>query len=471
MDIDNKIEFSGNIKSVKDTKFCDSYIIRQIEFENVYSRPKEVKPTEGKHDYKQCTGCQASLKNIEEMLTQKFNGDKDNKPFPECCDLHKELLNDPRFNRNDFINVPKMVAEKVVFSHQHIYNKIESDNYLKEIGDYLSYIVRSFGEMPSNCGEPLFLGAYLQKVEESIDRIGGIPEDRANKVKNLIQGYREPSKEVQNDIGLLIKTYEKWVKTIPFELSCFQPYERKFKNTFPLFDSVISLNEYTGYATAKIATNEQLVNRLNYITLDLINKVNVIEISKSFNLSEMSKETIKLAEATLRTELNKLSNQYTRTELRYVKALKKWLKANESYFSTVSQAMKNIDEPQVEKMEKLKGKEELLFDAFEQHGLFSLPKLEGKDKLRVVKLICSRSIPYSVAMLNYLGVFDHLMNNYGYSKLKTCKTASKWFSSDKDGRSIKGNLNTLSEKSNENNNKYTAHLHKETVIKDYESLK
>ncbi len=40
-----------------------------------------------------------------------------------------------------------------------------------------------------------------------------------------------------------------------------------------------------------------------------------------------------------------------------------------------------------------------------------------------------------------------------------------------EGRAVKGNISSLFPNTNENKERYTAHLQKETVIKDYQELK
>ncbi len=93
----------------------------------------------------------------------------------------------------------------------------------------------------------------------------------------------------------------------------------------------------------------------------------------------------------------------------------------------------------------------------------------NRDKL--VELISSKDLPYGIAMFDFLGYLRHLETEHFESKYKLNKEVSKWFTSDKDGRAVKGNISTLSPKSKEDKKKYTAHTHKKTVQIDYEILK
>lgn len=110
----------------------------------------------------------------------------------------------------------------------------------------------------------------------------------------------------------------------------------------------------------------------------------------------------------------------------------------------------------------------------EEYGFFELEKvkiLSNPSKDRLIELFSANGLPYCIAMFNFLGFLKYLEIEYFNTKDKLNKGLSLWFNSDKEGRAVKGNINTLSDYSRENKQKYTAHLHKETVQKDYEKLK
>ena len=108
------------------------------------------------------------------------------------------------------------------------------------------------------------------------------------------------------------------------------------------------------------------------------------------------------------------------------------------------------------------------------YGFFELEKVkilsnQGKDSL--IEKIFVKSLPYAIAMFDYLQFIQWLENNYFDSKYKLYIEVSKWFGSDKEGRAIKGNISSLLNNTSENKNRYTAYLHKEKVKNDYEQLK
>ena len=113
---------------------------------------------------------------------------------------------------------------------------------------------------------------------------------------------------------------------------------------------------------------------------------------------------------------------------------------------------------------------------FTDHNFFELPlvndlTLNGREML--FQFIYGNKLPYRIAMIDYLGFIDHLSKKYFNSnKSKLNIALSKWFGSDKEGRSVKGNINVLTNSNTlEPMDRYTSHLHVEKVKKDYKSIK
>lgn len=125
-------------------------------------------------------------------------------------------------------------------------------------------------------------------------------------------------------------------------------------------------------------------------------------------------------------------------------------------------------------LEQTETKTEKLKVVLGKYGFFELPKvkrLSEPSKQSLIELIVKNDLPYSIAMLDFLDFFKLLEKEYFKTKYKLNIEVSKWLDSDKDGRGVKGNISVLSENSNENKSKFTAHLHKETVEIDYQNLK
>ncbi len=107
-----------------------------------------------------------------------------------------------------------------------------------------------------------------------------------------------------------------------------------------------------------------------------------------------------------------------------------------------------------------------------RYGFFELPKvkqLSERTKQSLVELISSNGLPYTIAMLDFLGFIRHLKAEHFTSDYKLFQAIAIWL--QVSARTIKGNVYVLNEKSNEDRTRYTADQQKKKVQKDYEELK
>ena len=124
--------------------------------------------------------------------------------------------------------------------------------------------------------------------------------------------------------------------------------------------------------------------------------------------------------------------------------------------------------------EEIETKTERLKSSLNKYGFFDLilvKSLSPENKEKLVELLILNGFPYCIAMFDYLGYLQHLQKEYFQTKYKLYPEISSWFNLDKSGRNVKGNISSLLKKSTEDKRRYTAHLHKETVQKDYQKLK
>lgn len=107
-----------------------------------------------------------------------------------------------------------------------------------------------------------------------------------------------------------------------------------------------------------------------------------------------------------------------------------------------------------------------------KYGFFELlkvKKLSEPNKQSLVELISTNDLPYSIAMVEYLGFIKHLKAEHFKTDYKLFKAVANWFEVDK--RAVKGNIYVLNEFSKENRTRYTADQQKQIVQKNYEALK
>lgn len=105
-------------------------------------------------------------------------------------------------------------------------------------------------------------------------------------------------------------------------------------------------------------------------------------------------------------------------------------------------------------------------------GFFELPKvksLKDNEKRKLLKMMLSNRIPYYIAMIDFLGYFTHLRQEYGMSKTKIFRHLSVAFNNESEN-SIKANYYALQKESTVDRNKYTSYKHTEDVKNYYDLL-
>ena len=113
-----------------------------------------------------------------------------------------------------------------------------------------------------------------------------------------------------------------------------------------------------------------------------------------------------------------------------------------------------------------------LKEKLEKYGFFNLEmvkQIPAQKYSTLIDLIRSNKIPYTIAFLDYLGFLKYLEKEHFKTKYKLNLELAKWFNTNE--RAIKGNISSLLPTSTEDKNRYTAYIHKETVEKDYQSIK
>lgn len=345
------------VKGLKPIEFCGKPVMWQMDTNGAFEKPFETQPTEGEHDFTTCEGCQKTLKELIKRLTEKFEGNhKDGaKPFPFCCTHHSELTKLKEFNRADFVGVPEMVARKIIYTNSHIKNNHQSETYYKDITDYIDYTVESFGQMPGNA-EPLYLSDYFFYITDLLERNTEVEKGRKNRLLEFLEAYQTPpTKNKNTDLNILLGTYQKWFKVFPFEISFFANLKPHFEKQLPILNGKPETNKYTGIAKAKMHTKGSLIDALLNLTKNLLDKVNVPELRKQGAITDIQANQLEFAEAELNTKTAEITKRYSKGELKYVKALKKWLQLHKDYFKEVAPLLKALPpQPNVKQKPELK---------------------------------------------------------------------------------------------------------------------
>jgi len=278
-----------------------------------------------------------------------------------------------------------------------------------------------------------------------------------------------PTKNKNTDLNILLGTYQKWLKTFPFDISFFAELKPHFEKQLPILNGKPETNKYTGLAKVKMHTKGSLIDVLLNLTNNLITQINTTTLYEKGLLTEPQK--IKL-ELVLNERKMKLKKGYVNSskdeEQRYRKILKEWFADEKRFIDEVTPIVKALP-PQ-----PIKTKADILKEQLSQYGFFELEKvktLSEQSKVSIIEKIAESGLPYAIAMFDYLQFIPYLEKKHFDSKYKLNREVSKWFDSDKEGRAVKGNISSLLKNTTENKDRYTAYKHKENVIKDYELLK
>lgn len=119
-------------------------------------------------------------------------------------------------------------------------------------------------------------------------------------------------------------------------------------------------------------------------------------------------------------------------------------------------------------------RKEPLIQKLQEYGFFELQKvkvLSLERQAQLVELVAGQPLPYQIAMLHYLGYIDYLKEHYFPKGVDLQKWLATTLGYPKAERRVKGEISVLNPKSSERRDRYTSHLHKEVVEKDYQRLK
>ncbi len=466
----------------------------EIDAANFFIQAFEVKPPAGyeppanPETKEQLPNCCPFHKGVYDEAVKWFE------KFPNCCAIHKEYDGKWWFLKDNYNGIADKIIKQLSYTEYHISKQIDSPNWYKEITDYIEYNVTSFGQ------PAVGLHLYLDKVKKLIKKPkGDLTQGELSKVKKLtefIDKYsiteetvteaNQPSKTLfqselphridiseptatSTDLNVLYKVYQDWLRIFPFELSFFSPLKQHFENQLPILNSVPEVNKYSGFAKAKLHTKGSLFEALISLTDNLLTQINGLKLYEKGLITDANKIKLELIINNRKLELQQgYKNSSPNEEHRYRKMLKKWYADEKRFIDELIPILKPAPPKQTEtKADKLK-------IVFGKYGFFDLPmvkQLTAENKEKLVELISSNELPYCIAMFDYLGFLKHLEKNHLQTKYKLNKEIGKWLNSDKDGRAVKGNISSLLKNTTENKERYTAHLHKETVQNDYQKLK
>lgn len=383
---------------MKDFVFISSENLRILQF--------DIKPIDGfafKPNYPHC--CEFH-KQVEADAIKWFN------EFPDCCEEHKKLKDSKLGFRKDMYDYAvQKILHQLAYSEFVIEQRINNDDWLQDIIDYLEYNFMSFGQ--PNVGYDIYENA-LQGYIKGVDYI---PEDKKAILLNVFNynqnGNKQSTSENNTDIKKLIGIYQRWLALFPFTLPFFKNVKSLFENNYPIIDKTIGVNRYTSIAKSKLISEEKLVLFLFSQTRDLLKAINTIDFYQQASIDDSKKIKLGLLSENHRVVQESLFEDFSKGEKKYLKIIKQWLKNEKIYFKEYTQIVTSEDAV----LPKQKSSEQLLKE-LENLGFLELPSiknLSAQSLYKLLDLLISNPIPYKIAMLSHIGFLEKAID---YTKTK-----------------------------------------------------
>ncbi len=326
----------------------------EIDAEHFTLSAFETKPIEGyeaptnKETGEQFPNCCPFHKSVFEGAESWFS------KFPNCCDQHKAMVSKWWYNKANYSGIAEKIVKQLSYTEHHISERINIDDWYKDITDYIEYNVSSFGH------PAIGLHLYLGNVQHYIKNTNSeIPKNKRQRLIEFIETYyNSPKEQTKTDLNILYSTYQKWLKVFPFEISFFSTLKPHFEKQLPILNGKPETNKYTGLAKVKMHTKGSLIDVLLNLTNNLITQINTTTLYEKGLLTEPQK--IKL-ELVLNERKMKLKQGYVNSskdeEQRYRKILKEWFADEKRFIDEVTPIVKALPpQPIVKQKPELNGK-------------------------------------------------------------------------------------------------------------------
>jgi hypothetical protein len=311
----------------------------EIDAEHFTLSTFEVEPIEGYEIPKnKITGqvfpnCCAHHKDLYAEVKKWFD------KFPDCCKPHKAMVGKWWFNKNNYSGLPDKILKQISFTLYHIAKQLEIENWYKDITDYIECNMHSFGH-PA-IGANLYLGNIKNFLENNKEI--EIPKEKRDKLIEFINRYYAKEDIPRTDLNILITTYQKWLKTFPFEISYFSEIKEQFEKQIPILDGKPEVNIYSGIVKARMHTKSSLIEALINITNNLLTQINGVTLYEKGLISDANKIKLELITNSRKLKLQQgYKNNSPNEEQRYRKILKEWFNDEKTYFKELTTVLKEI---------------------------------------------------------------------------------------------------------------------------------
>lgn len=293
--------------------------------------------TEPFAEYRQPNNFPNCCANHKKYYTQLIDKQK---KFPYCCEEHKKLLSQNWFNKELYEHIPNKVLKQISYTENFIKKNIETDDWYKEITNYIDYTIESFGTPPVGAND------YFYYIENWIKHAKAADISFPDWKRKQITAYYDKkisSMNSKTDPKELHDIFTRWGKSFP-DLPYFTNIRSQLINKFPLNlmlgDS--EYNRFSGMTSYKIRTKEEFIELLTKITKNLLAAINTPQLLKDNAISDTEKLKIDLINANHSIKQNALLIEYSNGEIEYINIILKWLENEKTYMNEITTYIKNI---------------------------------------------------------------------------------------------------------------------------------
>lgn len=257
----------------------------------------------------------------------RIHSNKDGKELPLCCEVHSAKFQKIAIWAKGFL--PE--KEALALSHKTILNLAYTEYFIdlvfnhddsyEEISDLLEFNIFSFGSSPYHAYYYLMeLLGFMTSYQTPFNY------ERSEKLRYLIYTWSTNS-FLGRDLFLLRKTFDRWFKSFPFEVS----FLSQLKDKYDLFFGMV-MNDWTEH------DDESFTTELNRLTGIILAKYNTLRIYRHRELDDPTKLQLELIvhEQKLKIErdLVEIDEHYTNPQ--YKKMILKWFKNEIKFVSKMA---------------------------------------------------------------------------------------------------------------------------------------
>jgi hypothetical protein len=384
--------------------------------------PYPVIPIESYEEPENFPNCCNWHKSIVDLSIQFYD------KFPNCCEKHKNLINTFKIDKSKYENVKIEIVRKISYTMHFLEHKINNDDWYEDTLHWFDYVENSFGQ------PEVGLNVYLDNITYSIKNSKIIPNNKKIILKKYFDQLNKPITKVENsDFTILMEIYHTWLKLFPFELTVFKNLKAHFERKIPVAKEKPDFNPYTGFSKFKPVSQIELIENLINTTNSILSKVDTsVMVEKNLN-DQANIHNLEILNKLHRTKQETLLKEFSKSETKYIKTIKKWLQNEKEYFSSVVPIINQKVLPQATKVEtikafKLKGLQTTIKDkAIDLHNsLVTKQYLNEECKKDFIKLFTGTQAENKISWLGQKGelksFIDFLLS---LGKIENCQS-NKW---------------------------------------------